>query len=383
MNNDFGKLTERIKSDFPIGYHNFHKDKLFNYQLNRWYSFGYARLEDIELVAKKINDYETWKDEFVKLAEKAEDEKRTINAAFYYRAAEFFTFRDDPDKERLYDKFQELFYKGFKGVERHKIPFKNGFLPAFRVSPAKKSKGTILMHGGFDSYIEEFYLVARYFADHGYEAIGFEGPGQGAALKKYGLILTHKWEEPTKAVLDYFKTNDVTILGFSMGGYWCLRAAAFEPRIKRVIASSVVFDWMQAPSRFIRNVTEWFFRHPTLMRWSISIKMKSDPYHKWVANNWMYITKEDDVMKASQYILSMNNENLHSERIKQDVLILTGEDDNFVPLKMHYLQIKALKNAKSIEDKIFTQEEQASNHCQIGNIGLAIDVILKWVNRKS
>jgi len=42
-----------------------------------------------------------------------------MNAAFYYRAPEFYTFEDDPDKERLYDRFIELFDKAFKdeGIE--------------------------------------------------------------------------------------------------------------------------------------------------------------------------------------------------------------------------------------------------------------------------
>lgn len=32
---------------------------------------------------------------------------------------------------------------------------------------------------------------------------------------------------------------------------------------------------------------------------------------------------------------------------------------------------------------IFTAKEIASNHCQLGNIGLAIDVMLHWINESS
>jgi hypothetical protein len=69
--------------------------------------------------------------------------------------------------------------------------------------------------------------------------------------------------------------------------------------------------------------------------------------------------------------------------VKQDVLILTGAEDHFIPLKMHYLQVNALKNARSVAARIFTREEQGQNHCQIGNIGLALDVMMKWINEKS
>jgi len=38
------------------------------------------------------------------------------------------------------------------------------------------------MLGGFDSFSEAFYSIARCFADLGYEVIAFEEPGQGAAF---------------------------------------------------------------------------------------------------------------------------------------------------------------------------------------------------------
>ena len=50
---------------------------------------------------------------------------------------------------------------------------------------------------------------------------------------------------------------------------------------------------------------------------------------------------------------------------------------------MHDMQVKALTNAKSVTDRVFTKETNAHNHCQIGNIGLALDVITKWIEEKS
>ena len=95
----------------------------------------------------------------LKLAEKAVADDRLMNAAFYYRAAEFYTLMGDPDKEPLYDKFIDLFYRAFKNneIERSKVPYQDAYLPAIRISPTNaEKKGTIVMHGGFDSFIEEF-----------------------------------------------------------------------------------------------------------------------------------------------------------------------------------------------------------------------------------
>lgn len=98
------------KFDFPVGYHDLHKIKIIDFQLNRWHSFGYARLEDMIDASKRIRTADDWKDEMVRQAEKALDEGRMMNGAFYYRAAEFFTLPSDPDKIKLYDKFIDLFY---------------------------------------------------------------------------------------------------------------------------------------------------------------------------------------------------------------------------------------------------------------------------------
>ncbi|MBU4553494.1 MAG: hypothetical protein U1D96_08510 [Eubacteriales bacterium] len=46
---------------------------------------------------------------------------------------------------------------------------------------------------------------------------------------------------------------------------------------------------------------------------------------------------------------------------------------------MHYKQVAALKNARSVTERIFTRENQGQNHCQIGNLGLALDVMVEWI----
>jgi pimeloyl-ACP methyl ester carboxylesterase len=375
------------KFTFPVGYHEFHKDQLFNFQLNRWYSLGYARFEDMQQVGQRIHDFADWKRELTTLAESALAENRLMNATFYYRAAEFYAFDKDPDKEPLYDKFTELFYKVFEkdGIERFKVPYQGTFLPALKVShKGNGKKGVIVMHGGFDSYIEEFYSWMRYFADHGYEVIAFEGPGQGAARKKYGLALDYEWEKPTKAVLDYFKLNDVTLLGISMGGWFCFRAAAFESRIKRVMASGIAYDYMKFPNIVAQWLGRLFFHHIRDYSNKISIKrMQEDGMHAWTIGNLMYIADKKTPMDAFDLAEQLNAENLNSDMVKQDVLILTGKEDHFIPFKMHDMQVKALSNARSVTARIFTKEEQAQNHCQIGNIGLALEVMLKWIDQKS
>ena len=103
---------------------------------------------------------------------------------------------------------------------------------------------------------------------------------------------------------------------------------------------------------------------------------------KWEISNSMYITQSKTPVEGAQLALDLSRENMHSENIKQDVLILSGKNDHFIPIKMHDRQVKALVNAKSVTGRIFTKEDHAQNHCQIGNIGLLLDVIVKWLKEK-
>jgi len=348
---------------------------------------GCARFEDMEEAGQKINSFEEWKIEMSKLAQIAVSEGRLMNAAFYYRAAEFFTIRKDPEKELLYNKFIDHFYKALKDdeIERFEVPYSNTFLPAMRIKSVDAEKrGALVLHGGFDSFYEELYFLMRYFSDHGYEVVAFDGPGQGAARKKYGLAFDYEWEKPVKAILDYFKLADVTLLGISMGGWLCLRAAAFEPRIKRVIAHSVSFDVTQYTNVVGQQLAKLFFRKfRNFVNNAMVKKMKKKLQYSWFVNNLMYITNKEVPIEGFDVLLQLNEENLHSNLVEQDVLILTGRKDHLVPFKMHNLQVKALANARSVTGKVFTKEENAQNHCQIGNIGLALDVMIKWIEGKS
>lgn len=382
-------MTDLISEDFvfPVGYEKFHKKQLFNFQLNRPYSFGYARIEDIKEIGSRIKSFSSWKTEMLKLAEKAITEERIMNAAFFYRAAEFYLRSDDPEKSTIYDKFIELFYLAFEGdgIERFHVPYENSFLSAIKIPSSKESKGTIVLHGGFDSFIEEFYSMMKYFSNHGYEVIGFEGPGQGSTLRKHGIPITINWEKPTKAILDYFSLDNVTLIGLSMGGWLCLRAAAFEPRIKQVIASGHAIEYMKSMPPMLRKLHIWCLNHwPGFMNRMAVLKFeKREGVASWMVDHLKFITKKSKPLEALDLYLQLNEENIHSERVKQDVLILTSRNDHFVPFKMHEMQLKALIHAKSVTGRVFTKEEKAENHCQTGNIKLALEIMNKWIEGKS
>jgi len=223
----------------------------------------------------------------------------------------------------------------------------------------------------------------RIFADYGFDVIAFEGPGQGGARRVYGLPWDEHWEQPTSAVLDYFKLDNVTLYGISMGGHLCMRAAAFEPRIQRVVTSGGAYDYWKIPGPLARGLLKLFMHFEDFSTKTMRKKMEKDAQHKWFAENAMYITKIDNPFWASMKMLDMNEDNLQPQRITQDVLVLSGRNDHFIPIKMHKLMMKGLPNARSIEGKIYTKETSAHNHCQIGNIPLLCKDIMVWIEKKT
>ena len=147
---------------------------------------GYFRYEDIADIGPRITTFASWRSEMKKLAEKAIKEGRHINGAFFYRAAEFYTFDEAGEKEKLYEQFTEYFYKTIKNdkIDILSIPYESGALSAMRIPAIGKKTGTILLHGGFDSFIEEWYLMMKYLARKGFEVIGVS-PDSVASHKKF------------------------------------------------------------------------------------------------------------------------------------------------------------------------------------------------------
>jgi pimeloyl-ACP methyl ester carboxylesterase len=370
--------------EFPVGYEKFHKDKVYNFQLNRFHSMGYIGHDRLVEAGGNIDSFDSWKTEMLRQAQLADDEGRLMEAAYFYRAAEFYLRHDDPDKVTLHRTFVERFDQAFADVpfERFEVPYGGAALPVLRLAASGETEGTIVMHGGFDSFAEEFAAMMISFSDRGYDVVLFEGPGQGAARRVHGLAFDPAWEKPTSAVLDHFDLDDVTLLGVSMGGYLCLRAAAHEPRISRVIASSIAYDYPSFPGPLGQAIARAFLTRYRDFTNKVSLaKIDKGGIEGWSIDNMMYITDQPTPVEAIDVTWSMDKEFLGSERVTQDVLILTGRNDHFVPFKMHKKQVEALTNARSVSDRIFTARENADQHCQIGNIGLAVEVMLDWLDQ--
>ena len=68
-----------------------------------------------------------------------------------------------------------------------------------------------------------------------------------------------------------------------------------------------------------------------------------------------------------------------SSRLTQDVLLMAGAEDHYIPVHQLPDQIATLTHVRSLTARLFTRAEQAQNHVQVGNMGLAFRVIIDWM----
>ena len=386
-------MSMDLLDTMPVGYYTFHENEAFNFQLNRFYSQGAFSKDELMEIGRKIDGFETWISLFTNLGEQAEKKNEYLKAAICYRAAHFYTVSGETDangnslKHILYEKCRgmyDAYFSRFPEIVYTHIPFDGYELPVY-YSVTDDSKGSIVIHGGYDSLVQEFLMLLQYLHKLGYNVYFFEGPGQGEVLMRYDVRMTPEWEHCTSAVLDHFGLDDVTLIGISLGGYLAPRAAAYDKRITRVVMYDLIYDFygailakMGSKGRFFDYLT----RHPKNMLWkSMNKKLSRNYFTNWLLKQGYAIYEDVHTpCEYFNYIRKFNTREI-SAMLTQDVLVLAGESDLYTVF--YEEQLKALTNAKSVTGRLFTKEEHADHHCQIGNIGLLIQTISRWIEEKT
>lgn len=385
-----------MQTQFNIGTHYFHDEPNMNYTAQRIFNVNGGDLQEIKTATSRIKTLEDWKKAFLVLAAKARTEKRLRQAAAYYRAANFYITPGDPDKLFSYDAFvglmheihQDLFTNGI--IEEIKVPYEQSFMAAWHIKPIvmPAQRNLVVMHLGFDSLKEEVIPIIDFFREAGLELYLFEGPGQGETLWKYDIPMTHTYEKPVKAVLDFFDLDNVTLIGLSLGGYLAPRAAAFETRIKRVIAWGVMYDFFETVLSRRGKARELLLKALLTLKArallnAIAARMIArDTYARWGIEHGSHVFGAKDAYEYFQCLRHHTTKDI-SHLIKQDFLLLSSTHDHFIPCGHFAKQAELLVNVKSFTGRIFTRQEQAENHVAFGNTPLVVGEIIDWIKRYS
>jgi pimeloyl-ACP methyl ester carboxylesterase len=360
--------------------------------MNRCYNFSNddEMLREMREVSPLIHDYSDFITEFLRLYEQSLQRGHTLRAAHYLRTAEFYMTLDHPQKQEYRKQFIALMREHFHIDDRlhHLVPYETGFLSAYRFTPPNP-KGVFVVFGGFDSYAEEMFKTILAMKQSGFDVVFFDGPGQGAALEDYHLPMTHEWEKPVKAVLDYFALDDVTLIGVSLGGYLVLRAAAYEKRVTRVVADDVCADFFETLLRQFPPKSRGFVTflvthanpvHAALFNALIHRLAKKSLMLEWGVAQGMHVMGTATPYEFLRKCALFNTSGI-SPLVEQDVLLMGGQEDHYIPLPQFFAQGAMLTHVRSLTSRLFTRKETAQNHCQLGNVGLSVEVIVAWVEQ--
>lgn len=137
-------------------------------------------------------------------------------------------------------------------------------------------------------------------------------------------------------MLDYYELDNISLMGISWGGYFTLRATAYDKQIKQVICHGVLYHAFDVQKHLIQQPVRTIFhvlfrlKQKKLINALAKQKMNLDPLAEWGLTHGMYIT---NTSTPYDFLEAIEQHNLRKELklINQDVLLLTGEKDHYIP----------------------------------------------------
>ncbi len=236
----------------------------------------------VTLDAVTDGDHESWIQQFTALADRVRDAAATSAAAgrtasarsanlrassYYATAASHAVGTGEQSRMlELWNQHRDCWDAAVASfdppVERLSIPYDDTTLEGyfFHAAPGATSDGpvarpTVILNNGSDGPVCDMWGSGGAAAvERGWNALVFDGPGQGAALFRQQLHFRPDWEAVITPIVDHLLTRDdvdptrIALSGVSQAGYWVPRAVSREHRIVAAIADPGVMrvgdSWM-------------------------------------------------------------------------------------------------------------------------------------------
>ena len=99
----------------------------------------------------------------------------------------------------------------------------------------------------------------------------------------------------------------------------------------------------------------------------------------WGLKHGMYAYEADSAYGYAQKLKLYDIAPI-ADKVTQDVLIIGANQDHFINYKLIGQEINMFPNAKSLSFRLFTDKEEAQNHCNVGNGKLVLDTIDSWLD---
>lgn len=307
-----------------------------------------------------------------------------LRASMYWRAAEYYAFFSEPSRRQYWESSERCFREATQLTDYRwevlEIPFGDVKLPGYFFSPLQgnQPRPTLMLLSGFDGTMEEGYFgMGSYALEEGYNVILFEGPGQAAMCHLYpDRPFMPDFEKPVSAAVDYVLSRPdvdpdrLALFGLSLGGYFAARAALYDKRIKACLLDSPIVD-MHAyfAGSQLKNLME-------LPEADYEAAMQAVPIIRWAIETFgrrFGARTVPDMFEKMKSFNIVGKEN----GIKCATLSLVGEGEGEEARKQAERFYENVSGPKA--KHVFTADEGADAHCQVGNLPLACSVALAWL----
>ena len=381
--------------------------------------YGGGSIGECLYAASRIEDETavTWSKVFMDIARRQERdaEKRAakrhkvsareqyLKACNSYRAAEYFFDMKSPLHRKAGLASRDCFIKAMKlsdyRFEVVDIPFEDMKLKAYFIAPDKsgKKRKTMMAISGFDGTLEETYLGGSAALDRGYNLFLFCGPGQMDTYRFYKDIpFRPDYEKPISAAITWLlRRKDVdagrlALMGISLGGYFVVRAAAFDNRIRALIPNSPIVDlhaYMSSvagidpaefPDDFAMSYADLDKPEKITERYLREAVLGMPPSNRANAKAVMNRFGQKTLKAAFQYMKEFRVDRAGLRNITCPALALAGAGEGGEAEKQFNRFCRGVSGP--VAKHLFTLEEGADAHCQVNNLGLAAAVIYDWLD---
>jgi dienelactone hydrolase len=300
---------------------------------------------------------------------------RFERAAVYYLCGERMQEVGTGPREAVYAKMLDAFALHLahtdRRAERVEIPYEGTSFPAiFHPSPIAPEKApVVILVNGLDSTKEMIYgaPLGKDLARRGISTLMVDHPGTGEALRLHGLTAVVEAERWAAACVDYLETRGdvdpdrIGIAGWSLGGYYAPRAAAFEKRLKLCACWGANFNWGELQKRRAEREGE----NPVPHYWD---------HVQWV---WGKETREEFMAFAPAITLEGV-----VERITVPFLVTHGAGDRQIPSEYAHQQYDGAVNSPDRELRFFTAREGGVEHVGGDNMLTGASYISDWIARR-
>lgn len=319
---------------------------------------------------------------------------RYLHASNSYLAAEYFSpFGTDRHIElglASRSAFLAAMAENHTGIEELWLPWRGQRLPGYWFTPVDASGPgpTLIITSGFDGTLEETYLQLGAAAlERGWRVLQICGPGQMDTARTepttHFLPDTESWVSAWIDVALQRPEVDperLGLVGISFGGYFVLRAAAHEARIRAVVANSPIIDLRAYLVSFLAGMggdpeqvltPEQDFSLDDIDHIPDA---EMPPTVKEMSRSLIRRFGQTTFLGTFRYLHEFH---VDPASIDCPTLALVGAGEGSEPLRQH--EQFAERSGGPVTQRTFTTAEGADTHCQLGNLALSNAVTLDWL----